>query len=218
VTWIKICGTTNLEDALLAAEAGADALGFIFAESPRRITPELARSIIAQLPGEIENVGVFVNSSVEDLCEVVKGTGITRIQLQGDEDADFVRTVKEKLPSLPIAKALRVDERLRESLGALNGSALVDCIVLDSGSVAQRGGTGRIFDWQMAQDAIAQSGIHLHLIIAGGLNAGNVGEALRIFRPWGVDVVSGVESCPGKKDASKIREFIAAAQAVEGKH
>jgi len=217
VTWIKICGTTNLEDALAAAEAGADALGFIFAESPRRIAPERAREIVAKLPAKIEKVGVFVNPSLEYVREVAMQTGITRIQLQGDEDEAFVRAVGESLPLLRFTKTIQANEHLRESLQALNGSSLMDSILLDSGSAAQRGGTGKVFDWQAAKDAIAQSSLKLRLIIAGGLNPENVGAAFKLFRPWGVDVVSGVESRPGKKDAGKIKNFVSAVRAAEEK-
>jgi phosphoribosylanthranilate isomerase len=216
VTWIKICGTTNLEDALVAAEAGADALGFIFAESPRRIVPEQAREIIAELPAKIEKVGVFVNPSLEYLRQIAQ-TGITRVQLQGDEDEAFVRAVGESLPLLRLTKTIQANEHLRESLQALNGSIRMDSILLDSGSAAQRGGTGKVFDWQAAKDAIAQSGLKLRLIIAGGLDPENVGEALKLFRPWGVDVVSGVESRLGRKDADKIKNFISAVRAAEEK-
>jgi phosphoribosylanthranilate isomerase len=217
VTWIKICGTTNMEDALVAAEAGADALGFIFAESPRRIAPERAREIVAKLPAKIEKVGVFVNPSLEYVREVAQQTGITRIQLQGDEDEAFVRAVGESLPLLRLTKTIQANEHLRESLQALNGSSLMDSILLDSGTAVQRGGTGKVFDWQAAKGAIAQSGLKLHLIIAGGLNPENVGEALKLFRPWGVDVVSGVESRPGKKDADKTKNFVSAVRAAEEK-
>jgi len=217
VTWIKICGTTSLEDALLAVEAGADALGFIFAESPRRIEPQQAQQIIAKLPSRIEKVGVFVDPSAEYVCLVAQQTGITRIQLHGDEDADLFRILRESLPSLRITKTVNASDAIQESLRKLNSSAFVDSLLLDSGSVSQRGGTGLVFDWQAAKAAIAQSRVNLHWIIAGGLTPENVGEAIRLFRPWGVDVVSGVESRPGKKDAGKLKKFIAAVRAAEEK-
>jgi len=217
VTWIKICGTTSLEDALLAAEAGADALGFIFAESPRRIEPQQAQQIIAKLPSRIERVGVFVDPSAEYVYLVALQTGITRIQLHGDEDADLLRRLRESLPSLRITKTVNAGNAIQESLRRLNGSAFVDSVLLDSGSISQRGGTGRVFDWHAAKAAIAQSGVNLHWIIAGGLTPENVGEAIRLFHPWGVDVVSGVESRPGRKDAGKLKNFIAAVRAAEEK-
>ncbi len=217
MTWIKICGTTSLEDALLAAEAGADALGFIFAESPRRIEPQQAQQIIAKLPSRIERVGVFVDPSAEYVYLVALQTGITRIQLHGDEDADLLRRLRESLPSLRITKTVNAGNAIQESLRRLNGSAFVDSVLLDSGSISQRGGTGRVFDWHAAKAAIAQSGVNLHWIIAGGLTPENVGEAIRLFHPWGVDVVSGVESRPGRKDAGKLKNFIAAVRAAEEK-
>ncbi|HZR28951.1 MAG TPA: phosphoribosylanthranilate isomerase [Terriglobales bacterium] len=216
MTWIKICGTTCLEDALLSAEAGADALGFIFTESPRRIEPECAREIIMELPARIEKAGVFVNPSLEYVRKVAQLTGITRIQLQGDERPDLIRAVEKSLPSRRITKGIGVDGHLREALVALNGSA-IDTILLDSGSAAQRGGTGKVFDWRAAKEAIAQSGLDFRWIVAGGLTPENVGEAIQLFRPWGVDVVSGVESRPGKKDANKLRQFVAAARAATEK-
>ncbi len=217
MTWIKICGTTSLEDALLSVEAGADALGFIFAESPRRIEPERAREIIMELPARIEKVGVFVDPALEYVRKVAQLTGITRIQLQGDEQPGLLRAVEKSLPSRPITKAMGVDAHLREALLALNGSAAMDSILLDSGSSTQRGGTGKVFDWPAAKEAITQSGLNLRWIIAGGLKPENVGEAIRLFKPWGVDVVSGVESHPGKKDANKLKNFVAAVRAAEEK-
>ena len=214
MTWIKICGTTSLEDALLSVEAGADALGFIFTESPRQIEPERAREIIMELPARIEKVGVFVDPALEYVCKVAQLTGITRIQLYGDERPGLLRAVEKNLPSRPITKALGADAHLREALAALNGSAAMDSILLDSGSAAQRGGTGKVFDWPAAKEAIAQSGLDVRWIIAGGLKSENVGEAIRLFKPWGVDVVSGVESRPGKKDAGKLRTFVAAVRAA----
>ena len=217
MTWIKICGTTSLEDASLSAEAGADALGFIFAESPRRIEPERAREIIMELPARIEKVGVFVDPALEHVRKVAQLTGITRIQLYGDEQPGLLRAVEKSLPSRRITRAISAGMHLREALLALDGASGMDSILLDSGSAAQPGGTGKVFDWPAAKEAIAQSGLDLRWIIAGGLNSENVGEAVRLFKPWGVDVVSGVESHPGKKDANKLKNFVAAVRAAEEK-
>lgn len=217
MTWVKICGTTSLEDALLAAEAGADALGFIFAESPRRIEPELARQTIKKLPVEIEKVGVFVNASLRSIGEVAEKTGITRIQLQGEEDAAFLRKLRESLPRLKVTKVLRVDERLVEFIAAISGLDLADSIMLDSGSPSRPGGTGKPFDWAAAKQSVAKAtgGSAVHWIVAGGLTPENVGDAIRLLRPWGVDVVTGVESAPGKKDAIKVEKFISAVRRLE---
>ncbi|HTC94351.1 MAG TPA: phosphoribosylanthranilate isomerase [Terriglobales bacterium] len=214
MTWIKICGTTSLEDALLSVEAGADALGFIFAESPRRIEPERAREIIMELPARIEKVGVFVDPALDYVRKVAQLTGITRIQLYGDEQPGLLRAVEKNLPLRPITRAIGAGAHLRETLVALNGSGAMDSILLDSGSAAQRGGTGKVFDWKTAKEAIGQSGLNVRWIIAGGLKPENVGEAIRLFKPWGVDVVSGVESSPGKKDPGKLGKFVAAARAA----
>ncbi len=218
MTWIKICGTTNLEDARLAVEAGADALGFIFAESPRRIGPQEAREIVARLPGRIEKVGVFVNPSAEYVHNVAQQTGITRIQLHGKEEMGFIRGLAAAAPTLRVIKTIQADG-LRDALTAFRGPVVIDSILIDSGSATQPGGTGQVFDWQAAKKAIAGSGANpsLHWIIAGGLTPGNVGEAVELFRPWGVDVVSGVESRPGKKDADKLKRFVAAVRAAEEK-
>ena len=216
MTWVKICGTTNLEDALLAAEAGADALGFIFAESPRRIEPELAGQIMARLPAGIEKVGVFVNASLQDIGSIAETTGITRIQLHGDEDVVFLRSLAERLPALKLTKVVRVNAGLAESLARVNGAA-VDSILLDSGSAERPGGTGKPFDWQTAKETIAKAslGSNVRWIIAGGLTPENVGAAIRRFNPWGVDVVSGVELSAGKKDRGKLKKFVSSVRAVE---
>ena len=217
MTWVKICGTTTLEDALLATEAGANALGFIFAESPRRIEPEAAKRIIARLPASVEKVGVFVNPLFESLSEVAEKTGITRVQLHGEEDAVFLRKVREGFSGLKLTKVLRVDQRLADILAMFSGSDLADSIMLDSGSPSRPGGTGKAFDWEAAKRTIAQStrSSNLHWIVAGGLTPDNVGDAIRRLRPWGVDVVSGVESAPGKKDPGKVKKFISAVRTLE---
>jgi len=217
VTWVKICGTTNVGDALLAAEAGADALGFIFSESSRQVESEVARQIIARLPAGMEKVGVFVNPSLQFIREVVEKTGITRVQLHGEEDAVFLRKLGESLPRLKLTKAFRADSDLAESLRRIEGTAFVDSTLLDSGSPARPGGTGKTFDWGAAKEKIAQAnlGSNVRWIIAGGLTPENVGEAIRLFRPWGVDVVSGVELIAGKKDASKLKSFVAAVRAIQ---
>lgn len=218
MTWIKICGTTSLQDALLAVEAGADALGFVFAKSPRRIEPEQAADIIAKLPDKVEKVGVFVNPSLAYVCEVTRQAGITRAQLYGNEDSDLINKVAESSSRLRITKTV-LAESLQGFLTGLRDPAVVDTILIDSGSARQPGGTGRVFDWQAAKQTITQSRVNPNLrwIIAGGLTPENVGDAIRLFRPWGVDVVSGVESRPGSKDPDKLKRFVAAVRAAEEK-
>ena len=222
MTWIKICGTTNLEDALTAVEAGADALGFVFAPSPRRVSPRDAGRITAGLPSSVEKVGVFVNQSVELVLDTVEKAGLTGVQLHGQEDGGFARRLRDHAGSqLRLVKAVSMSE-VGEAKGKSFAVAMGDgaarvfsALLLDSGSGVKRGGTGTTFDWQEAAPMARLLGKKFPLIIAGGLKAENVAKALRIFQPWGVDVVSGVEQDPGKKDPAKLRAFIAAVRAVE---
>ena len=224
MTWIKICGTTNLEDALAAAEAGADALGFVFAPSPRRISPRDAARIIAALPAALEKVGVFVNQSVELVLDTVHRTGLTGVQLHGEEDGRFARRLRDEYRSgqLRVIKVVSMRE-----VGQGTGKGLViaaqkdaakmfSALLLDSGGNGKRGGTGATFDWQEAAPMVRLLAKRIALIVAGGLNPDNVAKALRTFHPWGVDVVSGVEQAAGKKDAGKLRAFIAAVRQFEG--
>ncbi|HYL96117.1 MAG TPA: phosphoribosylanthranilate isomerase [Terriglobales bacterium] len=221
MTWIKICGTTNLEDALAAVEAGANALGFVFAPSPRRVSPRDAARITAGLPPSVEKIGVFVNQSVDLVLDTVEKAGLTGVQLHGEEDVRYARQLQQKNGRLRVVKAISLRE-----VGDGKGKGLelamqeeaaktFSALLLDSGSGAKRGGTGTSFDWQEAAPMVRLLGKKFPLIIAGGLNSENVAKALRIFQPWGVDVVSGVEQAPGKKEPAKLREFIAAVRAAE---
>lgn len=195
-TRIKICGITNLEDALLASESGADALGFVFAESPRRVEPAEAKNIINHLPPFIARVGVFVNEKPEVVEEIAAFCGLSIIQLHGDEDRDYLDVL-----SIPAIKAFRVkDESVLETIQAFG----INHFLLDAYDSVRRGGTGTAFDWGIAQRAAKLGSI----ILGGGLRCGNVREALNYVHPYAVDVSSGVESRPGKKDSRKIVEFI----------
>jgi phosphoribosylanthranilate isomerase len=221
VTWVKICGTTCLEDALLAVRAGADALGFIFAESPRQIEPAQAAEIIAQLPDRVEKVGVFVNPSLAYVERVARQTGITRAQLYGNEEVELLSQAAEASLGLRVTKVV-LAQRLPEylaGLAELDVPWVADSLLVDSGSREQPGGTGKVFNWQAASEAISESEWNekLRWIIAGGLTPENVGDAIRLFHPWGVDVASGVESRPGSKDADKLKRFIAAVRSAEEK-
>jgi phosphoribosylanthranilate isomerase len=216
MTWIKICGTTSLEDALAAVEDGADALGFVFAPSPRRISPRDAARITAALPPAVEKIGVFVNQSVELVLDTVQKAGLTGVQLHGEEDGRYARQLRKNNERLRVIKAISMREA---GEGKGKGLALAtqegvtgvfSALLLDSGSSTKRGGTGATFDWQEAAPMARLLGRKFSLIIAGGLNPDNVAKALRIFQPWGVDVVSGVEQAPGKKDKEKLLAFIAA--------
>ena len=221
MAWIKICGTTNLEDALAATEAGANALGFVFAPSPRRISPRNAARITAALPPSVEKIGVFVNQSMDLVLDTVEKAGLTGVQLHGDEDVRYARQLQEKNGQLRIIKAISLRE-VGDGKGKGLAVATQDeaakaftALLLDSGSGSRRGGTGSTFDWQEAAPMARLFAKKFPLIIAGGLNAENVGKALQIFQPWGVDVVSGVERAPGEKDPAKLRAFIAAVRAAE---
>lgn len=210
--WVKICGTTNLDDALLAVEAGADAIGFVLAPSKRRVTPEQVREITRQLPSNVLKIGVLVNETVERTSQIVQKAGLTGVQLQGDECPDLVRELK-KLALPFLAKTVAASsspETVAERISAYTG--VVDTILLDSGSPAERGGTGKQFDWPEVARQIAKVDSTVKIIVAGGLSPGNVSEAIATLSPWGVDVVTGVEREIGRKDSEKVRAFIRAAQ------
>jgi phosphoribosylanthranilate isomerase len=257
MTWVKICGTTNPDDALAAVEAGANALGFIFhPKSPRYVTVEMAQSVIGQLAPTIEKVGVFVNESVDRIRKIVEVTGLTAVQLHGDEDKEFSLALFKALfagqrPTIfrscpahifdkpaeenvgwdPVAVGLiEPDEaykgkRVHKIHVAENGDLFLEThgfrpgvisgVLLDSSTAQKRGGTGRTFDWERVQPWAGIINSISKLIVAGGLHPGNVQEAIHILRPWGVDVASGVEREPGKKDHQKVRAFIEAVREME---
>jgi phosphoribosylanthranilate isomerase len=210
-TWIKICGTTSLEDALSAMEAGADALGFIFAESKRRVTPEQAQAIISRLPQQVERIGVFMNSTTAEIASIVSQVELTGIQMHGEE---FPPEVYTYLPALRRdrmrkIKTVLVGDGFARSLDAYSGPpGTVDAWLLDSGA-----GSGKTFDWKAARAKLGER--QGKFIVAGGLTPENVGDAIRTFRPWGVDVVTGVEREPGRKDPEKLKAFVAAVRKAE---
>ena len=225
MTWVKICGTTNLADANAAVAAGADALGFIFAESPRRITPAAARKIIEKLPATAEKVGVFVNETPERMHEIIAEARLTAVQLQGEETSQTVEELKRLTARhrgrLRVFKALGVAKGIEGVIREFSSSSsAVDGVLLDSFAAraagraaagnAARGGTGKTFDWKRAAAFVPGLSRRTRVIIAGGLSPENVGEAIHLLLPWGVDVCSGVESSPGRKDPDKIREFMKA--------
>ncbi|HEY4743288.1 MAG TPA: phosphoribosylanthranilate isomerase [Desulfuromonadaceae bacterium] len=194
---VKICGITSLEDARVAIDAGADALGFVFfPRSPRHIFPEQAAAIIRQLPPFVQTVGLFVNEDMATVNETADRCGLDIVQLHGDETPAFCEGVRRR-----VIKALRVREiTCLEPMQQYRVSGFL----LDAWSPDAYGGTGRTFNWEVAACA-AQTN---RVILAGGLNPDNVADAIRQVRPYGVDVSSGVESAPGKKDAVRVREFI----------
>jgi len=196
-TKIKICGITNIEDALFAVEAGADALGFVFYEkSPRYISPEAVKQIVSELPPFVTTVGLFVNATIETIEQTMRLTGVSVIQLHGDETpADCI------FAGHPVIKAVRIKDA-----GSLIGieKYRVSALLLDAWNDQQYGGTGESFDWQLARKLTGKQ----PLILAGGLNPDNVAEAIRVVDPYAVDVSSGVEESPGRKDHGKIHKFI----------
>ena len=258
MTWIKICGITNLDDALAAAGAGANALGFVFhPESPRYITSDAARAIVVNLPKQVERVGVFVNQTVDQVGDTVKQVGLTAVQLHGSESKEFNHALFQKLangshrPTIfrgypakmfdapaeqavgwdPVAAGLvEPDEaykgkRVHKIHVAKNGDLFLEThgfrpgvisgVLLDSSTKEKPGGTGQRFDWERVQPWAGIINSISKLIVAGGLRPGNVQEAIHLLHPWGVDVSSGVELEPGKKDPQKVRAFIQAVRAME---
>jgi phosphoribosylanthranilate isomerase len=219
MTWIKICGTTNLEDGLTAVKAGADALGFVFYEkSPRRVDPETVREIVKNLPPHVEKVGVFVNESVESILDTVERTGLTAVQLHGvgGREPEFRRALKTGR-DLKVFLVLPSPE-IGGSLEWNTNEGGISAVFFDSGTPQLPGGTGRIFDWKATAPTIQAISEKMKVVVAGGLNSTNVTDAIRILKPWGVDVVSGVEASPGKKDPGKVRAFIDAVRKVEKKN
>lgn len=204
--WVKICANTSLEDALLAAEAGADAVGFVFAESVRRVTRDQVRSIIPRLPAHVEKIGVFVNETFERLAAAIVDCGLTGVQLHSECEAGAPARLREQFPSLRILKVTHFERGLEAELRAAHADQAIDAVLVDSRTTTLLGGTGVRIDWQAARPAFV--GSPLRLIAAGGLNPQNVGEAIALLHPWGVDVASGVEATPGKKDPAKVCSFV----------
>jgi phosphoribosylanthranilate isomerase len=204
---VKICGITNAEDASVAVAAGADALGFIFYEkSPRYIVPAVAARIIAGLPPLVTAVGVFVNEGLATVRSIMDTCGLALAQLHGNEDPTYCREL-----SRPAMKALHLKDRTSFlSLAEYQGRAGVRGFVIDAFSELAYGGTGQVADWTLASEAAKTASI----LLAGGLTPVNVADAIRAVRPYGVDVSSGVESVPGKKDPEKVRAFIDAVRIV----
>ncbi|HEY1207947.1 MAG TPA: phosphoribosylanthranilate isomerase [Terracidiphilus sp.] len=218
--WIKICGNTSLEDALLTAEAGADAVGFVFAPSPRRVTAEQVAAIVPRLPATVEKIGVFVDAGVEEIVSTVKACGLTGVQLHFDANPELPARLRERLGAeVRILCVIHFDERTAArcaaQLAEYESNPYVDAVLVDSRTTTAAGGTGTTFDWAAAQKALFhRAGEKKLLIAAGGLNPVNVAEAIAALRPWGVDVVTGVEATPGCKDAAKVREFVSRVRAA----
>ncbi|MGI8861008.1 MAG: phosphoribosylanthranilate isomerase [Rubrobacteraceae bacterium] len=203
MTMVKVCGITNPEDARVAADAGADAIGLLFAESPRRVSVERARGIVAALPDGVLKVGVFVNERPEEILRVAGGVGLDIAQLHGDETPEEVAEVRAG--GVRVMKALRV--RGAESLAEI-GRIDVDLFLLDAYSEKARGGTGERFDWGLAKSLRERDNI----VVSGGLDPENVREAIEFFDPYGVDASSSLEDAPGRKNHERVRRFVSAAK------
>lgn len=199
--FVKICGITNESDALLAVAMGADAVGFVFAPSPRQIAPTIARDIARRLPAEIITVGVFRDQSPQRVVEIVNSMGLRGAQLHGHESPGEAKWVSQRVPF--VIKAFGIHDHLLEKVLDYP----VNAILVDAADP----GSGQVFDWGL----VDQLPLGLRVILAGGLTADNVGDAIERVNPWGVDVSTGVEAAPGKKDPIELRYFINNAKAYE---
>jgi phosphoribosylanthranilate isomerase len=219
--WIKICGNTSLEDALLAAEAGADAVGFVFAPSPRQVTAAEVAAITPHLPAMVEKIGVFVDATPEEIVSTVQACGLTGVQLHFNADPDLPTRLREQLgPEVRILCVLHFNaESAMQSAAQMDEHARnphVDAVLVDSRTTVAAGGTGVTYDWVEARKVIfGNAEARKRLVAAGGLNPANVAEAIATLHPWGVDVASGVEAAPGRKDVAKVKEFIVRARAAD---
>lgn len=198
--FVKICGVTTVEDALLAAGLGADAVGMIFAASARRITSADARDIARRLPPDVLSVGVFRNERRERVAEIANTLGLRAVQLHGQESPADTTWVAQRVPI--VIKAFAATDPALAEVGAFGPVRLL----IDSTTP----GSGQVFDWAVLEEVP----LNRSFILAGGLDPSNVADAVRTVRPWGVDVASGVETSPGRKDPAKVRQFIAAARSV----
>ena len=223
--WIKICANTNLEDAQLAAELGADAVGFVFAPSPRQVTPAEVARITPHLPEGLECVGVFPALEAQQIAAIAQECGLTAVQLQGGVSFERLRQLNEifngKVSLIQTlhwevdgdgASAAVVAGQLRQ----IDAEGLIGRVLIDAKVGDALGGTGITFNWDAARATLAETGSGLKLIVAGGLRPENVGDAIRRLNPWGVDVASGVEQSPGRKDPEKLAAFIRAARDAAG--
>ena len=200
--FVKICGITSEEDGLLAVAMGADAVGFLFAPSPRRVSPSTAGEIARRLPPEILTVGVFRNEDPRNVVHIANQARLRAVQLHGHESPEETRRVREQVRT--VIKAFRAGSRELEQARDYGA----DIILVD----ADQPGSGKIFDWALAERAAGS----LPVMLAGGLNPGNVAVAIAKTRPWGVDVSTGVESSPGRKDPRLVRDFVIAARGAAG--
>jgi phosphoribosylanthranilate isomerase len=200
---VKVCGIKEIEDARVAADAGADAIGLIFAESPRQVSVEEAREIASNLPDGVLKVGVFVDEEPQEVLRISREVGLDYAQLHGDETPEAVTILQEA--GVKVMKALRV--RDEDSLAAMEVCG-ADLVMLDAWSEKARGGTGERFNWELAKSLKR----HGNIVVSGGLTPDNVREAIEFFEPYGVDASSSLEDRPGKKNGERVRRFVGAAK------
>jgi phosphoribosylanthranilate isomerase len=219
--WVKICANTNLEDALLAAELGADAVGFVFAPSKRQITLEQVAAIVPHFPRHLEKIGVFMTRDAAEIAATARAAGLTGVQLHGGFDLELARQLRAQLgEAATIIQTIhwRVDGEANNSgeiaaqLKAIALEPAIDRVLIDSKTAKGDGGTGVRFDWSAAHETL--SSFQGKLIVAGGLRPDNVAAAIDALQPWGVDVASGVEAEPGRKDREKLLHFLQRARAL----
>jgi len=229
--WIKICANTSADDARLAADAGADAIGYVFAPSPRRVTPHQVALSAPELSSDVTQIGVVNTQDLDEIEFALHTAALHGVQLHGELDFQLAERLRKafdsrffliqslhwSLDSDPAAS----ERRLRDELRAIGRHHAADAVLLDTRTASASGGTGKILDWKRAGDVIAAEAGKLRIVLAGGLTPTNVAEAIRTVRPWGVDVASGVESFPGRKDPVRVYAFIRAARvafaAIENK-
>ena len=223
--WVKICGNTNLEDAALSAELGADAVGFVFAASKRQVIPAEVAAITSRLPERVERVGVFDSHAPEAIAAAASAAGLTAVQLHGGFDEGLLEELGRRLDgrvqiiqtlhwmvggvSEPDSSAAKIEEQLGR---IVQTKGLVSRVLIDSKVGSAGGGTGVAFDWAAARSLFASAPTGLRLILAGGLRPENIAEAICQLAPYGVDVSSGVEASVGRKDPQRVAEFIARAR------
>jgi len=228
--WVKICANTSLKDALLAVDAGADAVGFVFAPSKRRVTAEQVAEIVEGLPAGVETVGVFDTDDPYEVEHFVACSGLTVAQLHGAFDQEKVQLLSREFGGeLKIIQTVvyeveakdreAADRRFEEMLGAVFAEPAVWAVLLDAAKSGRSGGLGVTYDWarvaEIVQRAVGTREPRPRVILAGGLRQENVAEAIAALQPWGVDVASGVEASPGVKDAGRLRGFIEAAHGAK---
>jgi phosphoribosylanthranilate isomerase len=215
IMWIKICANTNLDDATLAAELGADALGFVFAPSPRRMPPREVAAITPHLPPEGERIGVFDTLNFDEIAATIRTAGLSGAQLHGGFSSALIESLAFEFPALRIIQTAHwnVDpsagavQTHAAALATFRATPHIDAVLVDSRTATASGGTGIAFDWNAARDSLSALA-PMPLIVAGGLHQENIQRAVTVLQPWGVDVASGVEAYPGRKDPGKLSAFL----------